>query len=230
MVALASEVRAVLGPDCDLGYAADWSEYFGYHPQDGSGDVRFHLDPLWASPTIDFVGIDNYMPLSDWRDGAGHADAAWGSVYDLGYLRSNVAGGEGYDWFYASDADRDAQARTPIADGAHGEAWVFRVKDIRGWWENPHHERVGGVRQAAPTPWVPGSKPVRFTEFGCAAIDRGTNEPNKFLDPKSSESMLPRYSSGRRDESIQQQYYRAVTALTGGRARTTRSRPCMGAG
>ena len=215
MVALASEVRAVLGPDVDLGYAADWSEYFGYHPQDGSGDVRFHLDPLWASPAIDFVGIDNYMPLSDWRDGTEHADAAWGSIYDLGYLRSNVAGGEGYDWFYASDADRAAQVRTPIEDGAHGEPWVFRVKDIRGWWENAHHERVGGVRAPRPTAWVPGSKPVRFTEFGCAAIDRGTNEPNKFLDPKSSESMLPRHSSGRRDESIQQQYYRAVTSYWG---------------
>ena len=29
-------------------YAADWSEYFGHQPQDGSGDVYFHLDPLWA--------------------------------------------------------------------------------------------------------------------------------------------------------------------------------------
>ena len=213
MADLAAEVRAVLGPDVDLGYAADWSEYFGYHPQDGSGDVRFHLDPLWAHPAIDFVGIDNYMPLSDWRDGPGHADADWGSIHDLGYLRSNVAGGEGYDWFYASAADREAQRRTPIGDGAHGEPWVFRYKDIRGWWENPHHERIGGVRQAAATAWVPGSKPVRFTEFGCAALDRGTNQPNKFLDPKSSESALPYGSDGRRDEAIQQQYYRAVTTF-----------------
>ncbi len=28
-------------------------------------------------------------------------------------------------------------------------------------------------------------------EIGCAAIDKGTNEPNKFLDPKSSESAPP---------------------------------------
>ena len=210
MTRLAAEVRAVLGTEVDLGYAADWSEYFGHHPQDGSGDVRFHLDPLWSHPAIDFVGIDNYMPLSDWRDGSGHADAAWGSIHDLGYLRSNVAGGEGYDWFYASDEARERQDRTAIADGAHGEPWVFRVKDIRGWWENHHHERVGGVRRTRPTLWAPGSKPVRFTEFGCAAIDRGTNQPNKFLDPKSSESALPHFSSGRRDETIQQQYYRAV--------------------
>ena len=211
MVRLAAEVRAILGSEVDLGYAADWSEYYGYRPVDGSGDVRFHLDPLWAHPAIDFVGIDNYMPLSDWRDGSDHADAAWGSIHDLDYLRSNVAGGEGYDWYYASRADRDAQRRTPITDGAHGEPWVYRTKDIRGWWENLHHERVDGVRRSQPTVWVPGSKPVRFTEFGCAALDRGTNQPNKFLDPKSSESALPHYSDGRRDETIQQQYYRAVT-------------------
>lgn len=47
-------------------------------------------------------------------------------------------------------------------------------------------------------------------EFGCAAIDKGTNEPNKFLDPKSSESSLPAYSNGRRDDLIQMQYLRAV--------------------
>jgi hypothetical protein len=214
MIRLAAEVQSVLGTEVDLGYAADWSEYFGYHPQDGSGDVRFHLDPLWAHPAIHFVGIDNYMPLSDWRE-PGVDGAAWGAIHDLDYLRSNVAGGEGHDWFYASDADRAAQRRTPITDGTHGEPWVFRYKDIRGWWENSHHERVGGVRRASPTGWVPRSKPVRFTEFGCAAIDRGTNQPNKFLDPKSSESALPHGSDGRRDEAIQQQYYRAVTSYWG---------------
>ena len=47
-------------------------------------------------------------------------------------------------------------------------------------------------------------------EFGCAAINKGTNEPNKFLDPKSSESVLPNYSDGRRDDLIQMQYLRAM--------------------
>ena len=37
-------------------------------------------------------------------------------------------------------------------------------------------------------------------EIGCAAVDRGTNEPNRFLDPKSSESSLPKYSTGARDD------------------------------
>jgi hypothetical protein len=208
MQQLAADVRGILGPGVKIGYAADWSEYFGY--ADGTGDLFYNLDPLWAHPEIDFIGIDNYMPLSDWRDGHDHKDATWGSIYNLDYLAANVAGGEGYDWYYNSDAHRDAQTRTPITDGAYGEPWVWRYKDIRNWWENAHHERIGGVRQSQPSAWVPQSKPIWFTEFGCPAIDKGTNEPNKFVDPKSSESVLPHYSNGRRDDLIQMQYLRAM--------------------
>ncbi|WP_208352954.1 baseplate multidomain protein megatron [Pseudaestuariivita rosea] len=206
---LAAEVRQVL-PETKISYAADWSEYFGYHPQDGSGDVYFHLDPLWADENIDFIGIDNYMPLSDWRDGEDHADADWGSIYNLDYLKANIEGGEGYDWYYTSPTAELAQRRTPIRDEAYGENWVFRYKDLRGWWDNAHHDRVGGVRAEAPTAWQPRSKPFWFTELGCAAIDKGTNQPNKFLDPKSSESSLPKYSNGARDDLIQMQYLRAM--------------------
>ncbi|MCR9126088.1 MAG: glycoside hydrolase/phage tail family protein [Rhodobacteraceae bacterium] len=209
---LASEVRALVGPDCKIGYAADWSEYFGYIPEDATADRYFHLDPLWADTQIDFVGIDNYMPLSDWRDGDAHLDArTWNSIHDLEYLASNVEGGEGYDWYYHSREAADAQIRTEITDGAHDEAWIYRYKDVRRWWDSAHHERVGGERSAEPTDWVPQSKPIWFTELGCAAVDKGTNEPNRFVDPKSSESGLPRYSSGARDDLIQRQYLRAMT-------------------
>ncbi len=207
---LAAEVRLILGSDTQITYAADWSEYSGYQPQDGSGDRYFHLDPLWADDNIDFIGIDNYMPLSDWRDGSDHADAKWGAIHDLGYLQANIEGGEGYDWFYHSDEARAAQIRTPITDDEHEEPWIWRVKDVRNWWLNPHHERIGGERQAQQTAWVPQSKPIRFTEFGCAAIDKGTNQPNRFLDPKSDESGLPHFSNGMRDELIQFQYLRAM--------------------
>ena len=33
-VSMEAEVRAILGPETQLTYAADWTEYFGYHPQD----------------------------------------------------------------------------------------------------------------------------------------------------------------------------------------------------
>ncbi|SLN54449.1 baseplate multidomain protein megatron [Roseisalinus antarcticus] len=210
LVQLARDVRQILGAATRIGYAADWSEYHGHQPV-GTADKHFHLDPLWADDDIDFIGIDNYMPLSDWRDGDDHADAHWGSIYNLDYLRSQVEGGEGYDWYYASDEDRDAQIRTPIED-FYGEEFLWRYKDIRGWWSNYHHNRVNGQRAAAPTAWEPGLKPIWFTEFGCAAIDKGTNQPNKFLDPKSSESFLPYYSRGWRDEYMQMQYLRAFIA------------------
>jgi hypothetical protein len=211
---LAADVRSILGAGTAIGYAADWSEYFGHDPADGSGDRFFHLDPLWADGNTDFIGIDNYMPLSDWRDGFEHADAVqgWSAIYDRSYLQGNIAGGEGFDWYYASDADRDAQNRTPIADGAHGKDWVFRYKDLESWWSNPHFDRPGGVESATPTDWVPESKPIRFTEFGCPAIDRGTNQPNVFHDPKSSESAAPYFSRGWRDDAIQRAYLEA-TAL-----------------
>ncbi|WP_020185887.1 glycoside hydrolase/phage tail family protein [Methylopila sp. 73B] len=208
--ALAAEVRTLL-PDARIGYGADWTEYSNHRPDDGSGDVHFHLDPLWADPNIDFVGVDNYVPLADWREGAGHLDAIGGakSPYDLAYLDGNVEGGEGYDWFYASSADCAAQVRTPIVDTAHGEHWVFRVKDFRNWWENPHHDRPGGVRQATPTAWVPQSKPIVFCEIGCAGVDKGANQPNVFVDGKSSESATPWFSNGRRDDLAQRAYLTA---------------------
>lgn len=210
LIDLANDVRQILGSGVKVSYAADWSEYFGYHPQDGSGDVWFHLDPLWADDNIDFIGIDNYMPLSDWRDGADHVDAHWGAIYDLDYLKSNVMGGEMYDWYYHAPEAREVQLRSPITDGAYGEDWVFRIKDIKSWWQKHHVNRPGGVQEATPTAWVPGSKPIWFTELGCAAIDKATNEPNKFIDVKSSESALPHYSNGKQDDFIQVQYLRAM--------------------
>ncbi|MFY0596074.1 MAG: glycoside hydrolase/phage tail family protein [Cognatishimia sp.] len=209
LIDLLREVRVILGPDVKLSYAADWSEYFGYQPEDGSGDRYFHLDRLWADDDLDFVGIDNYMSLSDWRDEAGHADADHGSIYDLDYLMANIEGGEGYDWYYHSDEAREAQIRTSIEDGAYGEPWVYRYKDISNWWANAHHERINGVRQAEATAWEAQSKPIVFTELGCAAVDKGTNQPNKFLDPKSSESSLPYFSNGIPDDFIQHQYLKA---------------------
>ena len=207
--ALAADVRAILGPQVKISYAADWSEYFGLHRD---GNVYFHLDALWSDTNIDFIGIDNYMPVTDWRDGSTHADADYQSIYNLDYLAAGIAGGEGFDWYYDGDEGRAAQTRLGIADGAFDEPWVFRYKDLQGWWGNAHHDRIGGVRASTATNWVPQSKPIRFTEYGCAAVDKATNQPNKFVDPKSAESGLPYFSAGNRDDFIQNQYYVAHSA------------------
>jgi hypothetical protein len=112
--------------------------------------------------------------------------------------------------------------RSPITDGGeagnatgssdlpNGKPWVFRYKDLLSWWSNPHFNRPGGVESGTPTAWVPQSKPIRFTELGCPAIDRGTNQPNVFFDPKSSESFTPYFTRGWRDDTIQRAYLEAT--------------------
>ncbi len=212
LAALAASVKAALGGATKVSYSADWTEY-GSHVLDGGAEARFPLDPLWSSPNVDFVGIDAYFPLSDWRDGTAHLDASIArSIYDVGYLGARVSSGEDYDWYYASAEDRDAQIRAPITDGLANKPWVFRAKDLVGWWSNPHVERVGGAELSAPTDWAPMAKPIWLMEFGCPAVDRGANAPNVFPDPKSSEAGLPPYSRGFRDDLMQA---RAIEAFIG---------------
>lgn len=211
LIQLAAEAKALLGAGTTVTYAADWSEYAGYRPDDGSGDVYFNLDPLWAHPAIGVVGIDNYMPLSDWRDAdltAGNPDGAR-FANDPEAMGSAITGGEYYDWYYADKPGRDARQRLPISDGLAGKDWVYRVKDLRGWWQNQHFDRTGGVEAVSPSPWVPGSKPFWLTELGCPAVDKGANQPNLFPDPKSSESAFPWYSSGGRDDLSQRAFLQA---------------------
>lgn len=212
LVTLAADVKAIVGPTCKVSYAADWSEYNLHQTNDAPGALQFNLDPLWSSANIDFIGIDNYMKLADWRDGGGGIDynvAGPTSQYDRDYLQGNIRGGEDYDFYYASTSDRNAQIRSAITDGAYNKPWVYRQKDIWNWWGNLHYDRVAGVESGSPTAWVAESKPIRFTELGCPAIDKGANQPNVFYDPKSSESAVPYYSDGTRDDYAQRSFLEA---------------------
>ena len=91
-------------------------------------------------------------------------------------------------------ADRAAQARTPITDGAYGKPWVFRYKDLASWWSNPHYDRAGGVESGAPTAWVPESKPIWFTELGCPAVDKGAEPAERLPRPEIGRSRRSRIS------------------------------------
>ncbi|HEY7798215.1 MAG TPA: glycoside hydrolase TIM-barrel-like domain-containing protein, partial [Hyphomonadaceae bacterium] len=204
---LAADVRDIVGSGVEISYAADWTEYGAHVAGD---DVSFPLDALWADAAIDYVGLDWYPPMADWRDGDDHADATFRDGRAIAYLAANVAGGEAFDWRYGDGAGRAAQERLPITDGAYGEPWIFRQKDVAGWWGNEHHPRTGGVRSATPTGWVAGMKPVRFVEMGAPAVDKGANQPNVFYDPKSAESALPHFSDGSRDDLMQR---RAIEAF-----------------
>ncbi len=201
--ALAAEVRALAGSSTKITYGADWTEY-GSEVRGGGQDVRFPLDPLWADANIDAVAIDWYPPVTDWRDGPGHLDfAVYDGPHDPQMFAERQTSGESFDWYYANDANRIAQIRTPITDGAANKPWVFRAKDIAGWWSNLHYHRVAGAELGTPTAWVAGSKPVWLLELGCPAVDRGANAPNVFPDPKSSENGVPPFSRGMRDDLVQ---------------------------
>lgn len=178
LVDLAATVKGILGSEVKVTYAADWSEY--HHTTDG----WYNLDPLWASPDIDMVGIDSYFPLTD------HPQ----SGYDVQEIIDGWISGEGYDWVY----NEDRTAQTPV-DPEY--AW----KNIAWWWSNTHTNP-----DASATDWVPESKPIWFTEYGFPSVDGSSNQPNVFWDPDSIESFFPRFSKGRIDNRAQ----RAAIAAT----------------
>lgn len=147
------------------------ADWSEYHHTDGGW---YHLDPLWSSSHIDMVGIDAYFPLSN----------AMQQDYDVEAIRAGWTSGEGWDFYYTDPA------RTTTAPLAAPYAW----KNMGWWWSNPHVNPNG-----ITTGWVPGSKPIWLTEYGFASVDGCANEPNKFVDPTSTESGYPRFSRGRVD-------------------------------
>ena len=86
---------------------------------------------------------------------------------------------------------------------------MFRFKDIKNWWKNDHFDRPGAVENTTKTAWVKESKPFWMMELGCPASDKAANQPNVFFDPKSSESQLPFFSNGNRDDLMQRRYITA---------------------
>ncbi len=204
---LAAEIRTIL-PDAKLSYAADWTEY-GILGGDPNRE-EFPLDHFWADVNCDFVGIDCYFPLSDWRHGDLHIDARDGasSIYDQAYLSSQIRGGEQFDYYYADINARDAQRRSPLISTGRN-AGLHRMKDLHAWWSQLHY-RVNHGGMLGVTAWQPQSKPIWLTELGCPAVDKGSNQPNLFPDLQRGEAGRPYYSTGMRDDLIQRQYIRAL--------------------
>ncbi len=165
LIKLAKQVRAVVGKDVKISYAADWSEY--HHTYGG----WYHMDQLWSCEEIDFVGIDAYFPLTEWKE----------SKYDIDEVVASWDKGEGYNFYY-EDTNRITKKDLKVP-----YAW----KNIKWWWENDHINPDG-----KKTAWQPKSKKIWFTEYGFPSVDLATNQPNIFYDPSSSESGLPYYSNG----------------------------------
>lgn len=111
LAALMTDVRSILPAGVLVSYAGDWSEY-----------KVASLAPAWSSAS--FIGIDNYLPLTDWFDGD--------EVYTLDAFKAGINSGEYWDYFYANDAARISNTRGTITDPQ------FRQKDIRYWRDNNH--------------------------------------------------------------------------------------------
>ena len=172
LVSLAASVKSTLGSGVKVTYAADWSEY--HHTAGG----WYNLDPLWASGSIDVIGIDAYFPLTDSTQ----------PIYDVPTVMAGWTSGEGYDWYYSDSARTTKVALTPQY------AW----KNLGWFWGNTHTNPNG-----ATTAWTPNSKKIWFTEYGFPSVDCATNQPNVFYDPSSSSSALPYHSKGRVDFASQ---------------------------
>lgn len=141
------------------------------------------LDKLWACEDIDFVGIDAYFPITN----------STSSRITIDQIKAGWRSGEGWDYWV--DANKEQQP-----EKHQWNQW----KNIEYWWGSQHW--VGNSKTA----WVPKQKPIWFTEFGFASIDKSSNTPNVFFDPKSQESALPKYSNGKVDYAIQRKALRAT--------------------
>jgi hypothetical protein len=178
LVTLAQLVKNILGGEVKITYAADWSEY--HHSKGG----WYNLDPLWASPAIDFIGIDAYFPLTE----ASH------SLYEVNEVMKGWTEGEGYDFYYEDSLNKS---------GKNFLAPEYAWKNIEWWWANEHINPNGNK-----TAWQPKSKKIWFTEYGFPSVDCCSNTPNVFHDLTSQESRFPYLSCGKPDFRAQR------TALT----------------
>jgi len=164
LVSLAAKVKATLGKEAKIAYAADWSEY---HHTDGGW---YNLDPLWASPNIDFVGIDSYFPLTE--------DLPQAQITEE-KIKEAWEKGEGWEYYYQTNRSKKTNFK------GFDYAW----KNLEHWWSSTHTNP-----DYKETSWKPKMKPIWFTEIGFPSTDGCANQPNVFYDPSSKESYFPRAS------------------------------------
>ena len=162
----------------------------------------------WLTPV--YSGL--WPPPSGSLNGLGFTGPP--TIYSAPYLKAGIEGGQYFNWYYndggagahaargldpnGSDlqvtlpiGDRLAQARNPY----YSDQQILAPKQLRWWWNNPHYavyatpsSSGAWVPNGPPTQWVPNSKSIITLEYGFAACDKATNQPNVFYDSKSTES------------------------------------------
>jgi hypothetical protein len=111
MVTLMNQVKTILPSGVLVSYGADWEEY-----------KKSSLTAFWTA--ADFIGLNAYFPITDWRDGD--------ETYTIAEFQLGIEGGEYYDYYYASESDRTNNVRTTITNAAS------RQKDFRAWRNSNH--------------------------------------------------------------------------------------------
>src|ERR1700722_8762972 len=138
------------------------------------------------------------------------------TIYSMPYLKGNIEGGQYFDFFYNDsnnrgrgldpngtdlqvslpEDDRLSQARNPYFP----QQQILANKQLRWWWNNNHQavydngDGHGFAPHGPHTEWTPNSKSIITLEYGFAACDKATNQPNVFFDPKSTESFTAYWS------------------------------------
>ncbi len=135
----------------------------------------YNMDLLWSSQNIDFIGIDAYFPLTSTE-----------IAPSIKEIKAGWLSGEGYDYYIQDGEKRFYQSPE------------FAWKNLRWFLKNKHINKDG-----SETAFVPNSKKIWFTEVGFPSVDLCSNQPNVFYDPTSSESFLPKFSSGSVDFEAQ---------------------------
>ncbi len=221
LVNLAQACHNVLNPlGIKVSYLADWDEWAGIDPSNIASPQysfpslrTFNMDPLWSSDFIDFIAIAPNGDVTDWRSSGPNLDSLYyNSPNNPFYILSGLVGGPYYDYYYATQNDRDNQTRT-IINGVNGDsdAWVYRLKDYTNWLSNKHYDVISnsGVTEysATATSWVPNSKQIVFLDVKCPSVNNGSNQPSAYINLNSSESAYPYFSNDNPDTAIMATYF-----------------------
>lgn len=186
---------------------------------------KLENDELRALPYLfEFWALDHQLPPDgNWKTwlllgGRGAGKTRAGSEWVRSQVEGSKPSDEGRSRRVALIGETFDQARDVMVFGESG-ILACSPDDRRPKWEAGKRRLIwpnGAEARVYSAHDFDGLRGPQFDaawadEIGCAAVDKGTNEPNKFLDPKSSESSLPKHSTGARDDLIQMQYLRAMS-------------------
>ncbi len=156
--------------------------------------------PALGDDAVDFIGIDAWFPLSDWRDGFDHLDAA--------LHRRSMTAPICRPTSRVAKALIGAMPAPPTAPRRSGHRSRIQPKASHGS-SAPRICRPGGQTRisTAPAVWKsarrqPGSRArSRSASPNSVALpSTANNQPDARVDALSSESAVPHFSRGGRDE------------------------------